>query len=91
VHIERFGAVALIFDEATQFSTQINDSINAEPLQFFQSIMLGLTAAVEEIVNLAEIRNARYINFIGECWLAHCRRLIPVCATAERGSRGKQG
>jgi len=90
-YVERFSATALIQNQAVKFAAQVNDCINTEPLQFPQSVDLGLAAAVKEIVNLAKIRNARYAKFFGKCALTHSRRLILSCTAAGRSSRGKQG
>ena len=74
-----------------QFAAQIDNSVDAELLELFYSVILWLRATIEEIVNLPEIRNARHINFLSKCWLAHSRRLImvPAGCTPDRDSRGK--
>ena len=71
-----------------KFAAQIDNGIDAELLELLHSVILWLRAPIEEIVNPAEIRNARHITFLSKCRWVHSRRLLVVRATPDRDSRG---
>lgn len=62
-HSERFRFHFLLVDSCRIFRAKIDDRGDAELLQFKQSWIARLRAAIQMIIDLAEIRNAAEMQF----------------------------
>ena len=76
-HAERFH-LGLLGDHVLAFGVEANDGVDTQHLQFGIRCGLGLRAAVQVCVHLAEIIDADDRYFDGRCF-----GVLPVCGAGE--------
>lgn len=89
VHAQGFGALALPFTLAQIFTAQIQDGGDAEFLEFRETFLARLGAAIEPLADFAEFRNAGDVDFFGIRQPAS--RRIAVNGVMAAGGKNERG
>jgi hypothetical protein len=82
---QRLGVAAFVFDHAVQFAAKIDNGVNAELFELVDSLVRGLSAAIEEIADLAEVGDARNRDCLRDRSWRGRRRCVVPCAAACAG------